>query len=164
MQVEKKFTRKEGKPFAVLWIEDLTDMLEVVVWNEVYLKVSDALATGRVVEIKGTLDKRDEALRATALEIRSLALGKTNGANERSGDSPEEPVVLLQFSPATTGDELRRYARFWSARRAGGQFNCCLIAKMAIPCAWMLGAEFRVNLTQELEEKLSRWLVTPKLQ
>ena len=67
MQVEKKFTRKEGKPFAVVWVEDLTDMLEVVVWNEVYLKVSDSLAAGRVVEIKGTLDKREEVLRATAL-------------------------------------------------------------------------------------------------
>src|SRR6184192_1115432 len=44
VQVEKKFTRKDGKPFAVVWIEDLTDTLEVVVWNEVYLRVSDALA------------------------------------------------------------------------------------------------------------------------
>jgi len=42
-QVEKKFTKKEGKPFAVVWLEDLMDMLEVVVWNEVYLKVSDIL-------------------------------------------------------------------------------------------------------------------------
>src|SRR5438552_5630074 len=38
VEVEKKFTRKEGKPFAVVWIEDRADMLEVVVWNEVYLK------------------------------------------------------------------------------------------------------------------------------
>ena len=36
VQVEKKFTRREGKPFAVVWVEDLSDMLEVVVWNEVY--------------------------------------------------------------------------------------------------------------------------------
>src|SRR5262249_28483118 len=42
-EVEKKFTRKEGKPFAVIWVEDLMDMLEVVVWNEVYLKISDLL-------------------------------------------------------------------------------------------------------------------------
>ena len=50
--VEKKFTRREGKPFAVIWVEDLSDMLEVVVWNEVYVKISDALVTGRVVQIK----------------------------------------------------------------------------------------------------------------
>src|SRR6184192_1556592 len=34
VQVEKKFTRKEGKPFAIVWVEDLTDMLEVVVRSE----------------------------------------------------------------------------------------------------------------------------------
>src|SRR6266496_4267570 len=60
VEVEKKFTRKEGKPFAVVWIEDQADMLEVVVWNEVSLKVSAALVAGRVIEIKGTLDKRDD--------------------------------------------------------------------------------------------------------
>src|SRR5881409_913332 len=73
VEVEKKFTRKEGKPFAVVWIEDRADMLEVVVWNEVYLKVSGALEAGRVVEIKGTLDKRDEVPRAVAQEIKTLS-------------------------------------------------------------------------------------------
>src|SRR3989440_1428451 len=108
VQVEKKFTRKDGKPFAVIWLEDLTNTLEVVVWNEVYLKVSDALVVGRVVEIKGTLDKRDEALRATAMEIRLLAPEKGNGANEISADVSQESAVMLQFSTATTGDELRQ--------------------------------------------------------
>src|SRR5438046_1864661 len=35
VEVEKKFTRKEGKPFAVLWVAELNAMMEVVVWNEV---------------------------------------------------------------------------------------------------------------------------------
>ena len=29
-QVDKKFTKKEGKPFAVVWLEDVTGQLEVV--------------------------------------------------------------------------------------------------------------------------------------
>src|SRR5205807_1382373 len=98
VEVEKKFTKREGKACAVVWLEDLTAMLELVVWNEVYLKVSDALAAGRVVEVKGTVDKRDEAVRATALEITLLAPGKTNGANEGPTDTRQEPAVLLQFS------------------------------------------------------------------
>jgi DNA polymerase III subunit alpha len=164
VEVEKKFTRKEGKPFAVLWVEDLNDMLEVVVWNEVYLKVSDALAVGRVVEIKGTLDKRDEALRATALEIRSIALGKTNGASERLGDSSEQPTVVLQFSPATTGDELRHVREILVS--SPGRRPVQLLFDRGDGSSLRLdaGAELRVNLTQELEGKLSRWLVTPKLQ
>src|SRR5437667_3838703 len=108
VEVEKKFTRKEGKPFAVVWIEDRADMLEVVVWNEVYLKVSDILVPGHVVELKATLDRRDEILRATAVEIKPLAASRSNGATERSQDASQVSAILLRFSSATTGEELRQ--------------------------------------------------------
>src|SRR5881296_1333124 len=159
-QVEKKFTRKEGKPFAVVWIEDRADMLEVVVWNEVYLKVSGALEAGRVVEIKGTLDKRDEVPRAVAQEIKTLSSRKPNGATEESTD--QESAVLLQFSAATTGDELREVRRILSS--SPGRRPVRLLFDRANGNALRLdaGEEFRVNLTRELEEKLSRWLVTEK--
>jgi DNA polymerase-3 subunit alpha len=162
VEVEKKFTRKEGKPFAVVWIEDRADMLEVVVWNEVYLKVSAALVAGRVIEIKGTLDKRDEIPRAVAQEIRTIPPRKANGATEGSTDSDQEPAVLLQFSPATTGDELREVRRILAS--SPGRRPVRLMFDRANGSALCLdaGAEFSVNLTRELEEKLSRWLVTEK--
>jgi DNA polymerase III subunit alpha len=162
VNVEKKFTRREGKPFAVVWLEDLTEMLEVVVWNEVYLKVSDVLTSGRVVEIKGTLDKREEVLRATALEIRLLAPGKTNGAKEQSTDTLKEGAVLLQFSSATTGDELREVRDLLVS--SPGRRTVQLLFDRANGNSLRLnaGAEFCVNLTPALEEKLSRWLATEK--
>src|SRR6266487_2885815 len=96
VEVEKKFTRKEGKPFAVVWIEDRADMLEVVVWNEVYLKVSDILVPGRVVELKATLDKRDEIPRAVAQEIKKLSPRKPNGATEGSEDMSQVSAIRLR--------------------------------------------------------------------
>jgi hypothetical protein len=39
-----------------------------------------------VVELKATLDRRDEMLRATAVEIKPLAAARPNGATERSED------------------------------------------------------------------------------
>jgi DNA polymerase-3 subunit alpha len=160
VEVEKKFTRKEGKPFAVVWIEDQADMLEVVVWNEVYLKVSGALEAGRVVEIKGTLDKRDEIPRAVAQEIKTLSPRKPNGATEGPTDSDQESAVLLQFSSATTGDELREVHRLLAS--SPGRRPVRLLFDRANGHTLRLdaGAEFCVNLTRELEEKLSRWLVT----
>jgi DNA polymerase-3 subunit alpha len=162
VEVERKFTRREGKPFAVVWVEDLTDMLEVVVWNEVYMKISDALVAGRVVEIKATLDKRDDALRGTAQEIKTLAPEKTNGANERSINALQESAVLLQFSPATTGDELREVREILSS--SPGRRPVWLLFDRANGNSLRLdaGMEFRVNLTRDLEAKLSRWLVTAK--
>jgi DNA polymerase III subunit alpha len=160
VEVEKKFTRKEGKPFAVVWIEDRTDMLEVVVWNDVYLKVSAALVVGRVVEIKGTLDKRDEIPRATAQEIKTLAAAKPNGANAEPAEPRQEPAVVLQFSRATTGDELRRVREILASSPGVRPVRLLFDRANGSPLCLDAGAEFCVNLTQELEEKLSRWLVT----
>src|SRR5262245_36667410 len=160
VNVEKKFTRKEGKPFAVVWIEDRADILEVVVWNEVYLKVSDTLEAGRVIEIKGTLDKRDEIPRAVAQEIKTLSSRKTNGATERSAESNQESAVLLQFSPATTGDELREVRRILASSPGRRPVRLLFDRANGNPLRLDAGAEFSVNLTRELEEKLSRWLVT----
>jgi DNA polymerase III subunit alpha len=159
VEVEKKFTRKEGKPFAVVWLEDLMNMLEVVVWNELYLKVSDILVPGRVVELKGTLDRRDEMLRATAVEIKALAAARPNNATERSEDTSQVSAICLRFSSATTGDELRQVRNILisSPGRHPVQllFDCDNGRSLRLDA----GTEFRVDLTPDLAEKLSPWLV-----
>ena len=37
--VEKKFTKKDGKPFAVVMLEDLTGSLEIMIWSEAFAEV-----------------------------------------------------------------------------------------------------------------------------
>ena len=134
VEVEKKFTRKEGKPFAVVWIEDRADMLEVVVWNEVYLKAAAALVAGRVIEIRGTLDKRDEIPRAVAQEIRTLSAGKPNGAlKDRQTRNPQCSCNSL---PLQRGMNYARCAGSLPVRRAGGRFDCCSIVQAATRCVW----------------------------
>jgi DNA polymerase-3 subunit alpha len=168
VQIDKKFTRKEGKPFAVVWIEDLTGTLEVVLWNEVYIQVSDALALGRVVEVKGTLDKRDDTMRATAQKMTVLAREKTNGAasdpTKSSTNVSEEAAVLLQFSSAATSDELRQVRDILAS--SPGQQRVQLVFERPTGNSLRVdaGADCRINLTGELEQKLSRWLVTTKAE
>ena len=162
VEVEKKFTRREGKPFAVVWVEDLSDIIEVVVWNEVYLKISDVLVAGRVIEIRGTLDRRDDALRATAQEVKTLAPGKANGANERSTDTCQEPAVLLQFSAAATSNELREVREILATSPGRRPVQLLFDRTNGNSLRLDAGAEFRINLTRDLEGKLSRWLVTAK--
>jgi DNA polymerase-3 subunit alpha len=164
VEVEKKFTKKEGKPFAVVWLEDLMDMLEVVVWNEVYLKVSDILVPGRVVELKATLDRRDEMLRATAVEIKPLVAARSNGATERSEDKSQVSAIRLRFSSATTGDELRQVRKILVS--SPGRHPVQLLFDRGNGNSLRLdaGTEFRVDLTPDLAEKLSRWLVTGQQQ
>ena len=165
VQFDKKFTRKEGKPFAVIWMEDLSGTIEVVIWNDIYVKVSDALALGRVVEIQGTVDTRGDSVRATAQKVKVLDADKTNvatSANEGSTSAFKKPAVLLQFSPAATNEELREVreilARFPGQRPVQLLFERPTGNSLRVDA----GADLRVNLTRDLEEKLSRWLVTSK--
>jgi DNA polymerase-3 subunit alpha len=163
-EVEKKFTKKEGKPFAVVWLEDLMDMLEVVVWNEVYLKASDILVPGRVVELKATLDRRDEMLRATAVEIKTLAAGRPNGGTERSEDTSQVSAIRLRFSSATTGDELRQVRKILVSAPGRQPVQLLFDRDNSNSLRLDAGTEFRVDLTPDLAEKLSRWLVTGQHQ
>jgi DNA polymerase-3 subunit alpha len=164
VEVQKKFTKKESKPFAVVWLEDLMDMLEVVVWSEVYLKVSDILVPGRVVELKATLDRRDEMLRATAVEIKPLTTARPNGATERSQDTSQASAILLRFSSATTSDELRQVRNILASSPGRHPVQLLFDRDNGSSLRLDAGAEFRVNLTPDLAEKLSRWLVTEQHQ
>ncbi|HEX4639630.1 MAG TPA: DNA polymerase III subunit alpha [Chthoniobacterales bacterium] len=160
VQVEKKFTRKDGKPFAVIWLEDRTGTLEIVVWNDVFVTVSELLEPGRVVELRGTIDARGDVLRAIAQKIRVPIGNKKNGALNGNGGSPsslEEPAVLLQFSPDAPQDELRQACEILATSPGNRQVR--ILYRGATIDA---GKDFSVNLTQELEEKLMRWLVTTK--
>ena len=158
IQIDRKFTRREGKPFAVVWVEDLTGTLEVVIWNEVYVQVADALATGRVIAIQGTIDARGESLRAIAQKVKILA----NGNGQSSGASADETAVLLRFSAEATKEELREVREILAT--SPGQRPVRLVFDRAErdPFCLDAGAQFRVNLTRELEEKLARWLVSSK--
>ena len=175
VQVEKKFTRKEGKPFAVFWIEDRSGTLEVVVWNDVYITVTEILVPGRVVEIRGTIDTRGDSLRATAQKIRVPTANKPNGAVNGNGESTrlredatasqastEEPAVLLQFSPATTADELRGVRELLESSPGQRRVQLLFDRPGGEPLRVDADPELRVELTSDLEQKLMRWLVATK--
>jgi DNA polymerase III alpha subunit len=140
------------------------DVLEVVVWNEVYLKVSEVLVPGRVVELKATLDRRDEMLRATAVEIKPLAAARRNGATERAEDTLQVSAIRLRFSSATTGDELRQVRNILVSSPGRHPVQLLFDRGNGNPLRLDAGTEFRVNLTPDLAEKLSRWLVTEQQQ
>lgn len=160
VQIEKKFTKREGKPFAVVWLEDLTGTLEVVLWNEVYNEVVPALALGRVAVLKGTIEKRDDSVRATAQKLIILTPEKANAAVARADTSG--PDVLLQFSSAATSDELRQVREILASSPGPRRVQLLFGRAGGDSLRVDAGADFCVTLTRDLEEKLARWLITTK--
>jgi DNA polymerase III subunit alpha len=164
VQVDKKFTKKEGKPFAVVWLEDLTATLEVVLWNEVYVTASEALALGRVIAVQGTLDKRGDALRAVAQKVKVLtpAMAAARSPNESNGHGPagrEAPLVLC-FSPTASADEFRRVQAVLAASPGTQPVRLMFCRPDGESLQMEAGTNLRVEMTPALREKLAPWLQT----
>ena len=93
--VERRFTKKDGKPFAIVVLEDMTGQMEIMVWNEAFTKSQKVLEAGAVVTITGRLDLREEGPRVAADEIKPL----------KKPAPAEKPLVLrLDRTSATEAD------------------------------------------------------------
>jgi len=87
--VQVRYTKKAGKPFAILGLEDFSGHTEVMVWNEVYTKRNAMLVEGTVliVEAKVELDDRTETKRLTSVDFKPLLEGGDNGFNGNNGSN-----------------------------------------------------------------------------
>jgi DNA polymerase III subunit alpha len=167
VQVDKKFTKKEGKPFAVVWLEDLSATLEVVLWNEVYVPVSDVLALGRVIAVQGTLDKRDDALRAVAQKVKVLTPSAApapspNESNGNRGSGGETPLVL-RFSPGASADEFRQVQAALAASPGTRPVRLVFCRSDGELLQMDAGINLRVEMTPELRDTLAPWLQTNEM-
>jgi DNA polymerase-3 subunit alpha len=146
--VEKKFTKKDNKPFAVVVLEDFTGSMEVMIWSEAFAKSQQHLVQGSVVSITGRLDRREEAPRLSANEIKPL----------KKPAPAEKPVVLTFDRTRTTEADLatiRAVARqFPGARRLEFHFTDAAGHRLRLRA----GREYAIALTDEAKQRLAPWL------
>ncbi|EDY21255.1 DNA polymerase III, alpha subunit [Chthoniobacter flavus Ellin428] len=147
--VEKKFTKKDNKPFAVVVLEDVTASLEVMIWNETFNKSQALLVQGSVVSITGRLDLREEAPRLVANELKLV----------KKPAPTEKPVVLYFHASKTTEGDLSTVLgvvqRFPGPRRLELRFtdgDGRTLVRMAA------GNEFKVAWNDAVSKELSPWL------
>ncbi|MGI9088253.1 MAG: DNA polymerase III subunit alpha [Chthoniobacterales bacterium] len=160
-QVDRKFTKREGKPFAVVWLEDLTGLLEVVLWNETYVPMADSLVLGKVIAIQGTLDKRDDTVRATAQKVKVLIPGAAVApvtANGATSAPNGNGAVVLRFSSAVTTAELQDVRQMLASSPGSTAVELVFQRPNGEIVRLDAGADLRVQPTLELKEKLARWL------
>ena len=145
--VERKFTKKDGKPFAIVVIEDFTGQIEVMIWNEAFTKVQKHLEAGAVVTLKGRLDQRDEGPRIAADEVGPL----------KKPSADEKPLVLkLDTSSATEGDLFK--IRETLLRNPGPRRVELLMKHGESQVRLACGAEYRISLSESAKEELAQWM------
>jgi DNA polymerase-3 subunit alpha len=163
-QVDRKFTKKEGKPFAVVFLEDLTGTIEVVLWNETYVTVSHALEPGAVIAIRGTLDRREDTVRATAQKVKvlkpepSMASPNdpepTNGSGRPHADAP----ITLRFGAGAARDELRAVRNILASSPGSQPVTLMMTSRDGGTVRIAAGDTCRIDFTPAIEQQLAPWL------
>src|SRR5207249_11584238 len=117
---------------------------------------------GRVVELRGTIDTRGDSLRATAQKIRVPNASKTNGASNGHGNGSaiDQSAVVLQFSPATTSEELREVRELLASSPGQRRVQLLFDRPSGEPLRGDAGSELRAELNHDYERKLMRRLST----
>jgi DNA polymerase-3 subunit alpha len=94
--VDRKFARKDGKPFAVITIEDFSGQVEVMVWSDAYSRSAAQLEKGKIVAATARLDRREDSVRLIASEIGPLTVPGT--LPRRQPAHPPETLVADSHS------------------------------------------------------------------
>ncbi len=145
--VDKKFTKKDSKPFAVVVIEDLTASLEVMIWSETFTKSQAHLVLGNVVTITGRLDRREEAPRLSANEVKPL-----------KKPAPADKPVVLSFQQGSTEHDLAAVREIVAQFPGPRSLELCFLDARGNRLRMRAGKEFAVALTAESEQRLAPWL------
>ena len=149
--VEKKFTKKDSKPFAIVTLEDFTGSVEVMIWNDAYGKCAAYLEPARVVSVTGRLDKREDTPRIVATEIKPLK-------SLAPAQSPETIPVLLSFNRDQTTESVLQEVKSVVDQFPGSQ-------RLDLEFVDVDGGRVRMRAAQgvrfssEFREKLESWLV-----
>jgi DNA polymerase-3 subunit alpha len=145
--VDKKFTKKDSKPFAVVIIEDLTGPLEVMIWSEAYSKAQNHLVVGNVVSITGRLDRREEAPRISANEVKLL-----------KKPAPVDKPVVLSFPKGATEQDLAAVREIVAQFPGSRSLELCFQDAGGNRVRLRAGKDIRISLTAESEQRLAPWL------
>jgi DNA polymerase-3 subunit alpha len=164
-QIDRKFTKKEGKPFAVVMVEDLTGTLEVVLWNETYVPLAGALEVGVVLAIRGTIDRRDDALRATAQKAKVLkpeaATPEKNGngtGNGKPAPGDDGGPITLRFAAGCAAEELHTVRRILASSPGARPVTLMLTNQRGEIVQIDAGEPCRIEFTPAIKEQLAPWL------
>jgi hypothetical protein len=118
--------------------------------------VTDSIVPGRVIAIKGTLDKRDDGVRATAQKVKLLTPDQPGPTRPENSD---EPAIVLRFSSMATADELRKVKEVLAESPGARRVQLLFERTQGEPLRVDVSNEFRIDLTPQLEARLAPWLV-----
>jgi DNA polymerase-3 subunit alpha len=145
--LEKKFTRKDNKPFAVFLLEDFTGTVEVTAWSETLQKSAELLQVGQAVTVSARVSRNEENLRVMA-----------NSVGELKKRASRRPVVVRLRREATREDDLQTLLRLARENRGKRPLEIVFIGDSAGPATIRAGEAFTVGDESALRAELGKLL------
>lgn len=156
-EVEKKYTRKDNKPFAVAQLEDLSgQIVELLIWNDAFNQCSSLLEKGKVVVVTARLDKREDQPRLVGQGVKALNLPARGAAPP--ADKPTGPVTLVFKADQTTGDDLEWVRGVLSGSPGDRPVVLEFQRGGAAPVRMRPGPRWNVDFNAKLRRELAPWI------
>ncbi len=155
VSVEKRFTRRDNKPFAITVLEDLTGSIEVMFWGKAYSKAAPLLETGRLLLIEGRTDPRSEQVRFIAEEVKPLRNDKPASA---ATGAAARPLVLHLDLETEFEAELTRVREILQRHPGELPVELRLHRQGRVVARLEAGERYRVHRRSALDRDLDPWL------
>ncbi len=149
--VSRKYTKKDGKPFAIVILEDLSGHMEAMVWNDVFNKCSKLLEPGQLVVINGRVDHRGEEMRIVVNEVTPLRIPKTHANGQ--------PIRVRFQMETLRSDDLGQLREILAASPGDCPVELEFERADGRRLVMQAGPSHRVKRTPELEARLADRLV-----
>ncbi len=151
-EVSRKYTKKDGKPFAIVILEDLSGHMEAMVWNDVFNKCSKYLEPGQLVVVNGRVDHRDDEMRIVVNEVTPLRVPKAQNNGE--------PLRVRFQMETLRSDDLGQLRDILAASPGECPVELEFERADGLRLVMQAGESHRVRRTPELEARLAPRLVT----
>jgi len=145
--VEKRFSKKDGRPFGILTLEDDSGTLELMAWDESFSKNEELLKPGTVLSCNARITPRDGSVRAMGSDFKAL-----------NPKASKRPLRLRMDRSRLIVDDL--HAIHAAIKKHPGKRILILeietLSGSRIPL--QLGEEFAVGDEMALRAELAPWL------
>jgi DNA polymerase-3 subunit alpha len=145
--LEKKFTRKDNKPFAVLQLEDFTGSVEVTAWSETLQKSAELLQVGQAVTVSARVSRNEENIRVMA-----------NSFSELKKRASRRPVIVRLRRETLREQDLETLGRVAVEHRGKRPLEIVFVAEGEASATVRAGAKFSVGDETALRTELGKLL------
>ncbi len=157
-----KYAKKDGKPFAILMVEDFTGAVEIPVWNETYNACGEVLQKGNVVVIKGNIefDRRNEVRRLNPQEITLLEAIPFDPAEfeKERVETPIEPLELVIDTQTDGVNDLERIRAIAERHRGHSPLRLRVHCADGSQKVLLAARRFWIDATDDAKKDLGPWL------